>query len=95
MSETAQFRPYTKIQEGLITDFQYPPNEFFYNKKTNLILFPGQEPNTNWGEYANCIFKIAEKFGVKEIYFVGSVAGPIPLLRKINPINLSTRIFSF
>ncbi|HBY56640.1 MAG TPA: hypothetical protein DEG96_02070 [Candidatus Atribacteria bacterium] len=83
MSETAQFRPYTKIQEGLITDFQYPQNEFFYDEKNNLVLFSGKEPNINWDEYANCIFKITEKFGVKEIYFVGSVAGPIPHTRGI------------
>jgi len=83
MLETAQFRPYTKIQDGLITDFQYPQNEFFYNEKNNLILFSGKEPNINWDEYANCIFKIAQEFGVKKIYFVGSVAGPTPHTRGI------------
>lgn len=83
MHETAQFRPYTKIQDGLITDFQYPQNEFFYNEKNNLILFSGKEPNINWDEYANCIFKIAQEFGVKKIYFVGSVAGPTPHTRRV------------
>jgi len=83
MLETVQFRPYTKIQDGLITDFQYPQNEFFYNEKNNLILFSGKEPNINWDEYANCIFKIAQEFGVKKIYFVGSVAGPTPHTRGI------------
>lgn len=83
MLETAQFRPYTKIKDGLITDFQYPQNEFFYDEKNNLILFSGKEPNINWDEYANCIFKIAQEFGVKKIYFVGSVAGPIPHTRGI------------
>ena len=83
MLETAQFRPYTKIQDGLITDFQYPQNEFFYNEKNNLILFSGKEPNINWDEYANCIFKIAQEFGVKKIYFVGSVAGLTPHTRGV------------
>jgi len=83
MLETAQFRPYTKIQDGLITDFQYPQNEFFYDEKNNLILFSGKEPNINWDEYTNCIFKIAQEFGVKKIYFVGSVAGPTPHTRGI------------
>jgi len=83
MLETAQFRPYTKIKDGLITDFQYPQNEFFYDEKNNLILFSGKEPNINWDEYTNCIFKIAQEFGVKKIYFVGSVAGPIPHTRGI------------
>ncbi|GAG58076.1 unnamed protein product [marine sediment metagenome] len=83
MLETSQFRPYTKIQNGLITDFQYPQNEFFYDEKNNLILFSGKEPNINWDEYANCIFKIAQEFGVKKINFVGSVAGPTPHTRGI------------
>ena len=83
MLETAQFRPYTKIQDGLITDFQFPQNEFFYNEKNNLILFSGKEPNINWDEYANCIFKIAQEFGVKKIYFVGSVAGLTPHTRGV------------
>jgi len=83
MYEAAQFRPNTKIQDGLIIDFQYPQNEFFYEEKNNLILFSGKEPNLNWNEYANCIFKIAEAFGVKKIYFVGSVAGPTPHTRGI------------
>jgi len=83
MLETAQFRPYTKIHDGLIIDFQYPQNEFFYDEKNDLILFSGKEPNINWDEYANCIFEVAEEFGVKKIYFVGSVAGPTPHTRGI------------
>ena len=83
MYETAQFRPFTKIQDGLITDFQFPQNEFFYEEKNDLILFSGKEPNINWDEYAHCIFKIAEEFGVKKIYFVGSVAGPTPHTRGV------------
>jgi len=83
MSEAAQFRPYTRIKDGLISDFQYPQNEFFYDEKNNLILFSGKEPNINWDKYANCIFKIAQEFGAKKIFFVGSVAGPIPHTRGI------------
>jgi len=33
MRETAQFRPDTKIQNGLIGYFQYPKRKFFYDKK--------------------------------------------------------------
>jgi len=83
MLETAQFRPYTKIKGGLITDFYYPENEFFSEEKHNLLLFSGKEPHINWEGYAHCIFEIAENFGVKEIYFIGSVAGPIPHTRGI------------
>ena len=83
MQETVQFRPNTRIQNGLIVNFQYPKNEFFYNEKNNLILFSGKEPNINWDEYADCIFKIAREFAVKKIYFTGSVAGLIPHTRRV------------
>ena len=83
MREVAQFRPYTKIQNGLMTGFQYPQNEFFYDEKSNLILFFGKEPNLRWDEYANCIFNLGKEFGVNKMYFVGSVAGPIPHTREV------------
>ncbi|GAB4115351.1 MAG: hypothetical protein Kow00103_10020 [Candidatus Caldatribacteriota bacterium] len=83
MIEAAQFRPYTKIHEGLIVEFQYPQNEFFYDEKNNLILFSGKEPNLNWDEYTNCFFALGEKLEVKNIYFVGSVAGPVPHTRAV------------
>lgn len=83
MLETAQFRPYTRIKDGLIIDFEFPQNEFFYEKKNNLILFSGKEPNIHWKDYANCILQLAEELGVKEIYFVGSVAGPTPHTRGV------------
>lgn len=83
MQQVTQFRPYTKIQDGLVTDFQYPQNEFFYEEKNNLILFIGKEPNIRWDEYAGCIFDVGERFDVKKIYFIGSVAGPIPHTREV------------
>lgn len=83
MQQAAYFRPYTKIQDGLLTDFQYPQNEFFYDGKNNLILFSGNEPNLKWDDYASCIFELVKEFDVKRMYFVGSVAGPIPHTREI------------
>jgi len=82
MQEVAQFRPYCKIQDGILTNFQYPENDFFYDKRNNLILFSGKEPNLRWDEYANCIFSIVNKFGAKRMYFVGSVAGLTPHTRE-------------
>jgi len=82
MEQVAQFRPYCRIQNGFLTDFQYPQNEFFYDKKNNLIFFSGKEPNLQWDEYADCIFELGERFDVKRMYFIGSVAGPIPHTRE-------------
>lgn len=83
MQQVAQFRPHTRIKDGLVTDLQYPQNEFFYDEKNNLILFSGKEPNVGWDDYAHCILELGQKFGVKKMYFVGSVAGPIPHTREV------------
>ena len=82
MEQVAQFRPYTKIKGGFLIDFEYPQNEFFADEKSEVILFSGKEPNLRWDEYANCIFRLGKELGVKEMYFVGSVAGPTPHTRE-------------
>lgn len=81
MEITALFRPHTKIRDGLIKTYEIPKNEFFYCDNSNLILFSGKEPNMQWQEFADCIFKICTEFTIKEIYFVGSVAGLVPHTR--------------
>lgn len=82
MEQIAQFRPYAKIKDGLLIDFQYPRNEFFLDEKSRVILFSGKEPNLKWNEYANCIFQLAEEFDVRKIYFIGSFAGATPHTRE-------------
>ena len=82
MEQVAQFRPYAEIKDGILIDFQYPENQFFYDDKNSLILFLGKEPNIRWNEYAHCLFQLIEKFGTREIYFIGSVAGPVPHTRE-------------
>jgi proteasome assembly chaperone (PAC2) family protein len=82
MEITALFRPHTKIQEGLIKSYDKPSNEFFSSTRDNLIIFLGKEPNLKWEEYSNCIFALCEQFGVKMIYFIGSVAGLVPHTRE-------------
>lgn len=82
MEQVAQFRPYTKIKDGLLIDFEYPKNEFFADQKSGVILFSGKEPNLRWDEYANCIFQLGKEFAVKKIYFVGSFAGATPHTRE-------------
>ena len=82
MEQAAQFRPYTKIKDGLLIDFQYPKNEFFLDQESGVILFSGKEPNLKWNEYANCIFQLAEEFDVRNIYFIGSFAGATPHTRE-------------
>ena len=83
MQEVAQFRPYTKVQSGIVKEFNYPKNEFFYDERNNLILFSGKEPNLRWSEYAGCIFDLGKEFDLREMYFAGSVAGAIPHTREV------------
>jgi proteasome assembly chaperone (PAC2) family protein len=82
MEVTALFRPYTKIKDGLIKSFGAPKNEFFCAENEDLILFLGKEPNLYWEEFGECIFSVCKQFGVKMIYFVGSVSGLVPHTRE-------------
>jgi len=82
MEITALFRPHVKIKDGLIESYEMPADTFFYSEQNDLILFLGKEPNLQWGEFAECIFSLCEQFGVKMIYFIGSVAGLVPHTRE-------------
>ncbi|MCX6089764.1 MAG: PAC2 family protein [Candidatus Atribacteria bacterium] len=82
MEEVAQFRPYIKIVDGVISEFQFPENIFSADLKNNLILFSGKEPHLCWREYAGCLFSICKKFNVQEIFFLGSVSGLTPHTRE-------------
>lgn len=82
MEVTAMFRPYVKIQDGLIMAFDVPTDTFFYSEENDLILFLGKEPNQQWEEFTQCIFSLCTEFGVKVIYFIGSIAGLVPHTRE-------------
>jgi len=82
MEMAALFRPHTKIEDGLIRSFEISTNEFFCHEAGNVILFLGKEPNLHWQDFGDCIFSLCEKFGVKTIYFIGSVAGLVPHTRE-------------
>ena len=82
MEVTALFRPHTQIKDGIIKTYEIPANTFYYSEQSNLILFLGKEPNLNWEEFAECIFSVCAEFGVKMIYFIGSVAGLVPHTRE-------------
>lgn len=82
MEVSAMFRPRVRIEDGLIQEYQVNVNEFFYDEATDLILFRGREPNTNWPGFAECIFDLCKQFAVSAIYFIGSVAGAVPHTRQ-------------
>ncbi|MHC4573170.1 MAG: PAC2 family protein [Planctomycetota bacterium] len=82
MEMTALFRPHTKIEEGLVRSFKIPANDFYGDEQHNLIFFLGKEPNLQWGDFMDCVFSLCSEFGVKMIYFIGSVAGLVPHTRE-------------
>jgi len=82
MDVSAMFRPHLHIEKGLITSFEMPANMFHCDTRSSLVLFEGKEPNINWSLFASCIFEVAKKLGVTEIYFIGSFAGGVPHTRE-------------
>ncbi len=82
MEISALFRPRARIEDGLITSFEEPVNEFHYSEENNLVLFQGKEPNLRWKEYAECVMEVISEFDVRKVCFAGSVASLIPHTRE-------------
>ncbi|MFC1671742.1 proteasome assembly chaperone family protein [Planctomycetota bacterium] len=82
MDVSALFRPYVRIQDGIIRTFRPTRNRFYYSQQNNLILFRGKEPNLNWEGFSDRVFSLCEQTGVRQIYFIGSVAGVTPHTRE-------------
>jgi proteasome assembly chaperone (PAC2) family protein len=82
MEVSAMFRPYCSIEDGLVREFRPASNVFYYDEVNKLILFEGKEPNFRWREYVDCVFAVVSQFDVKEMYFIGSVAGVVPHTRE-------------
>lgn len=82
MEFSSLFRPLVYLQDGLVANFQEPENYFYYDETSQLILFDGKEPNLKWKKFGDCIFSLAETFGCREIYFIGSFAGLVPHTRE-------------
>ena len=82
MDVSALFRPHIELADGLLKEYREPQNIFFADEENQLVLFMGQEPNIDWNGYGACLFGIAESVNVREIYFVGSVAGMVPHTRE-------------
>ena len=75
-------RPYSRVEQGLLTEYKPPRNIFYYWVNTegdrDVIVFQGTEPNLNWDDYCAAILKVAEDFGVVRIYMLGGVLDKTP-----------------
>lgn len=82
MEVTAMFRPHVKYENGLVESFDMPTNEFHADVAGNIAFFVGKEPNLNWPGFADAIFDVAARLGVKRIIFMGSFGGSVPHTRE-------------
>ena len=82
MEVAALFRPHIQIQDGLVRMLDIPTNVFYSQEAANLVLFVGKEPNLRWGQFGECILRLAADVGVRRILFVGSYGGAVPHTRE-------------
>jgi len=82
MDISSLFRPNTVIKKGIVEEYDPPQNLFLCSEKHNIVLFTGKEPNLLWDAYGDCIFSLCKDLSVKQVYFIGSVAGVTPHTRE-------------
>jgi proteasome assembly chaperone (PAC2) family protein len=82
MDVTALFRPHVRYDGGLVEEFEMASNDFYADPKSNMAFFVGKEPNLNWPRFADCIFDVIGRLGVKRIIFMGSFGGAVPHTRE-------------
>lgn len=82
MEIAALFRPHVKYDNGLLQSLDMPANEFHADVAANIAFFVGKEPNLNWPGFADCIFDVVARLGVKRIIFMGSFGGSVPHTRE-------------
>jgi predicted ATP-grasp superfamily ATP-dependent carboligase len=82
MEVTALFRPHVKYANGVLESFDMPSNEFHADVASNIAFFVGREPNLNWPGFADCIFDVVSRLGVRRIIFMGSFGGSVPHTRE-------------
>jgi hypothetical protein len=82
MELAALFRPHVAIEDGLVKKFEEPHSTFFCHEPANLVLFVGKEPNLRWRTFAECIFELCRRVGVRRLLFVGSFGGSVPHTRQ-------------
>jgi proteasome assembly chaperone (PAC2) family protein len=82
MEIASLFRPEVKYDSGVVTRIEMPANVFWADEAANLVFFVGREPNLKWEAFADCLFTLAKRVGVKRILFMGSFGGSVPHTRE-------------
>lgn len=73
-------RPVVRLSEGLREEMEERKNEFFYsdNEGGEFLIFLGEEPHQNEGQYAEALLDAVEELGVRRMAIVAGVHGPMP-----------------
>ena len=86
-------RPNTKITEGVIRQFAFVSNEFFYlqnpHDERDLVLFLGAEPHLRWKEYTNAFFSAFEQYKPTQLSLIGSYYDSTP---HTHPSNVAAAV---
>lgn len=82
MELASLLRPHVRYNNGLIETIEMHENQIFADEENNLVFFVGKEPNLNWQKFADCLFEVSRRLGVKQIVFVGSFGGSVPHTRE-------------
>jgi predicted ATP-grasp superfamily ATP-dependent carboligase len=81
MEVSALFRPMTEIEDGIILTYDEPANSFYIDAAQRLVVFQGREPHLQWRRFADALLEVMNACDVREVCFVGSVAGLVPHTR--------------
>ncbi|MFA9476704.1 proteasome assembly chaperone family protein [Phycisphaerales bacterium AB-hyl4] len=81
MEITAMFRPHAVVEDGMIKSYEPPTNTVYWSQAHDLLVLMGNEPHLRWEAFADCLWEVVKQAGVREMYFVGSVAGVVPHTR--------------
>jgi predicted ATP-grasp superfamily ATP-dependent carboligase len=82
MEIAAVFRPEVKYVAGRIVRLEDRVNVFHADPAAALAFFVGAEPNIDWPTFANCIFEVARRTGVRRLISIGSFGGSVPHTRE-------------
>lgn len=82
MELAALFRPDVRYDDGMVAEYQLPPDTMYSSDESKLLFFSGREPNLRWRAFAEAIVDAAHRAQVGRIIFMGSFGGPVPHTRQ-------------
>ena len=81
MEISSLFRPSTRIKDGVVQSYEEPSNICYVDIGQRLLVFRGREPHVQWKAFAEALFEVIDACNVRELCFIGSVAGLVPHTR--------------